>query len=96
MRISFLLIVVLLVAGFGMPAFAQNQYFRNFDDTMKKYYDIHEKRIEYLGTYVENRRVLDTRRKDFEGQRQKAVKAYNLQRESDTTRIDYDLGISDF
>jgi len=91
-----ILALFVILAGTATPAWAQNKHFTDFQDTMQSYRNIHEQRLQYFKTYMENRAELDTRRKNFEAQRQEAVKAYNAHQATEDRRINYEAGISDF
>jgi hypothetical protein len=91
-----ILALFVVLAGAANPASAQNKYFRDFQDNMLGYHDIHEQRLQYFNTYMENRAELDARRRAFEAQRQEAVKAYNEHQATEERRINYEAGISDF
>lgn len=75
---------------------AQNKYFEDFQDTVLEAPETHQRRIEYYGTYRDNRSELDARRRAFESGHQDALREHDRARSQDDAMIDYDAGTSAF
>lgn len=78
------------------PAFAQSEYFENFQSDIDEYYDMQQGRIDYYEAYVENRKQLDERRTSFQQPKQDALANYETAVQSGLASIDYEAGESKY
>jgi hypothetical protein len=92
-HIFLLLFLVLYICS---PAWAQNKYYDDFQDTVRDYYGIHQRRHDYLKEYINNRLELDKRRVRFEAARQEDLQNYYQRHRKEDKSVDYDAGMADY